>query len=170
MQDLDFDELDRAVNSLNMKTPVSDNSAANSNPNPIPSPSVPFVNQPSTSIPTIPQIERPSTGRFMDVVHPSSNMRANTVVPERPITPVPVIPVVRAPIARPVVNNPQPVITPDLDVEKISKEINRTLNQTPESPFCQIQKLINDHWVLFRLNQQQLLMNKLSNRPMKDQL
>ncbi len=77
MTDIDFDELDRAVNSL-----------VNPDAKPIPSaiPSVSAVAPTSASSPVAvnpaPLAERRSSGRFMDVVHPSSDMRSS--VPDRP--------------------------------------------------------------------------------------
>ena len=132
MQDLDFEELDRAVNSLNMnKTNPSNPSAATSV---VPTPSMPVISQ--TPVSVTPPIERPTTGRFMDVVHPSSNMRSNTpVIPERPNPQI-----IQTPVLKPVLNTPQPVKPKDLDLEKINSDINRTLNQQPannvaDSPF-----------------------------------
>ena len=77
MTDIDFDELDRAVNSL-----------VNPDTNPVKSaaPSAPAVVPTSASPPVAanpaPLAERRSSGRFMDVVHPSSDMRSS--VPDRP--------------------------------------------------------------------------------------
>ena len=70
MQDIDFDEIDRAVSSVTTPTPkVADaageqvvvNTPAPVAPTPSPAPAVPAA--------------RRSSGRFMDVVHPSSDMR-----------------------------------------------------------------------------------------------
>jgi len=72
MQDIDFDELDRAVNSVSNPTPPSIPES--------PSVSVP-VSQPKPALSSIPAARR-SSGRFMDVVHPSSDMRGASV-PER---------------------------------------------------------------------------------------
>jgi hypothetical protein len=78
MKDLDFDELDRAVNSViggAKKTPV------------VPSSEVSVTVTPAASTeqtqPSQPLAAKRSTGRFMDVVHPSSDMRP-TSVPPRP--------------------------------------------------------------------------------------
>lgn len=79
MKDLDFDEIDRAVSSAmggstTTDTPASDNNVtvASKSVNPQPTPSVPKTPQ-------------PSRGQFMDVVHPSSDMKKpHLVVPERP--------------------------------------------------------------------------------------
>lgn len=72
MQDIDFDELDRAVNSVSNPTPPSIPDT--------PSVSVP-VSQPKPTVSSTPAARR-SSGRFMDVVHPSSDMRGASV-PER---------------------------------------------------------------------------------------
>lgn len=89
MTDLDFDELDRAVNSLiggpvattpNVGvTPVVPTEPVVVNPTPIPSA--------QSLTPTQPLAARRSSGRFMDVVHPSSDMRS-TVASIATVTPV----------------------------------------------------------------------------------
>lgn len=61
MKDLDFDEIDRAVNSLTTKSTPADETVA-------PPPA------------TQPLATRRSSGRFMDVVHPSSDMRTKPVL------------------------------------------------------------------------------------------
>lgn len=113
MKDLDFDELDRAVNSLITSAPGSSSSGVNST---APLGQQPIDGQPVTSV-TIPPssalaIEKPSTGRFMDVVHPSSDMRTSPslVMPERTsvqtiATPTPTVSPIPAPA-------PAPVLTP----------------------------------------------------------
>ncbi|MDB5167228.1 MAG: hypothetical protein JWN26_373 [Candidatus Saccharibacteria bacterium] len=74
MKDIDFDELDRAVNSLinpdAVSTPSATTPATITEPAPVP-------------LITPPLAERRSTGRFMDVVHPSSDMRGS--VASRPV-------------------------------------------------------------------------------------
>ncbi|HEU4831033.1 MAG TPA: hypothetical protein VFS65_02590 [Candidatus Saccharimonadales bacterium] len=82
MTDIDFDELDRAVNSLTAKTPSDDNSSvgeASSAPQtpPAPTPPSPPVN-PSAP----PLAARRSPGRFMDMVRPTS-ARPESAAPER---------------------------------------------------------------------------------------
>ncbi len=88
MKDFDFDEIDRAVNSASAGTSLASDevkpinqSANESNPNPaVPTP---------TSTPAL--AGRRSSGQFMDVVHPSSNMRKPPFkMPERVPTPNPV--------------------------------------------------------------------------------
>lgn len=80
MKDIDFDELDRAVNSLinpdGTATPADSNSS---------SASIPVVSLETPASPTPPLAERRSSGRFMDVVHPSSDMRGS--VAPRPTQP-----------------------------------------------------------------------------------
>ena len=81
MKDIDFDELDRAVNSLINPdgTPtVADNSSLST--------TVPVVSNEAVATPTSPLAERRSSGRFMDVVHPSSDMRGS--VAPRPMQPI----------------------------------------------------------------------------------
>lgn len=63
MNDIDFDELDRAVSSVTDSTPTPEPAT----PNSLPSPAA-----------------RRSSGRFMDVVHPSSDMRTASPQP-RPV-------------------------------------------------------------------------------------
>ena len=103
MQDIDFDELDRAVNSL---INPADSPAAQSVPVPQERPVMPepvAASAPAQSEPrvvaedrniqpvvTMPS-QRPSTGRFMDVVHPSSDMR--TASQGRSMTPRPAQPI-----------------------------------------------------------------------------
>lgn len=97
MKDLDFDELDRAVNSLvggvpatpapdatppvPATTPVATNPTLSATPEPT---------LPPSTVPTVPADQalaaRRNSGRFMDVVHPSSDMRSNT--PVAAITPI----------------------------------------------------------------------------------
>lgn len=64
MQDIDFEELDRAVNSVSAPPPPTTPAPAPVSPTPA---------------------ARRSSGRFMDVVHPSSDMRSSSPVPERSV-------------------------------------------------------------------------------------
>jgi hypothetical protein len=79
MQDIDFDEIDRAVSSVtNNDTEVS------TPPVSAPAPTTPVVETPTVSSETTPSpAARRSTGRFMDVVHPSSDMRPNSDAREK---------------------------------------------------------------------------------------
>lgn len=88
MNDIDFDELDRAVNSLaNQSDGKAPGPAPSSTPQPAPvtaEPAMPSqVSEPSTPAPASSSAPRPDTGRFMDVVHPSSDMRSSINVPPR---------------------------------------------------------------------------------------
>ena len=105
MTDIDFDELDRAVNSLMQQhkesNPESEdqssqqvtgqllgsvNAVENNSPAPSPKPNLTMQNNSSSATPpasntqtpvqSVPAIKR-SSGRFMDVVHPSSDMINN---------------------------------------------------------------------------------------------
>ncbi len=68
MQDIDFDELDRAVNSVSAPSaPTVEPSVSDSIP----------VSVQTTSPASTPAVRR-SSGRFMDVVHPSSDMRSGS--------------------------------------------------------------------------------------------
>lgn len=71
MQDIDFDEIDRAVSSI---TSTNAEGGATDTPSVAPTPAT--VDSPAV---------RRSSGRFMDVVHPSSDMRPP--VPPRPAAP-----------------------------------------------------------------------------------
>lgn len=171
MKDLDFDELDKAVNSLIASTPGgsgSDNSASASQPpvQPLPANPTPMQNS-ANSLPTIPisnpvnPVDRPSTGRFMDVVHPSSDMRTSLVMPERnsskmmpnPISQPPMPAVINEsslnnPVEPVMANQPNDLTNPDIstdkdeddDINQIGNDIAKSLGQTtndeaPESPF-----------------------------------
>ncbi|MBC7565001.1 hypothetical protein H7100_02085 [Candidatus Saccharibacteria bacterium] len=91
MQDIDFDEIDRAVNSVtsgDVQTTVSahtapdlSNEPAASVPNPvaIETPTIPEAEAPAIATPA----SRRSSGRFMDVVHPSSDMRPSASTSSR---------------------------------------------------------------------------------------
>jgi len=139
MQDLDFEELDKAVNSLMPKVASdADTNQVVTNPAPIQQP----VATPVAA--NINPIERPNTGRFMDVVHPSSDMRSTLNLPQRPSMTVAPAP---APIAvpRPAPTQTQPVIqpqsqpvinTPNPNVSNWAGLSNYSAgNEIPDSPF-----------------------------------
>ena len=163
MKDLDFDEIDRAVNSLVTKKPNNI-----SQPVPAPSSDSDLNNQvPAVIPPVLPPLSmRRTSGRFMDVVHPSSNMRPSILTEARPAkveTPVPQIkpkpPVSELPTTDSSFEKsdskdwPDPidfheskqqvpqknVDTEDDDIDKISNEITKSLSKMPEesleSPF-----------------------------------
>jgi hypothetical protein len=140
MQDLDFEELDKAVNSLMPQS--ASNTDANQvtvNPAPIQQPVVTPVAA------NINPIERPTTGRFMDVVHPSSDMRSTLNLPQRPSTVIaPVVVPAAVPRPNPVPNQPvtqqsqsQPVInTPVSNTSNWAGLPNYPANsEVPDSPF-----------------------------------
>lgn len=77
MQDIDFDELDRAVNSVIKPEADKGSVPVTTKDSDDRSVSVPERSAPSPAT-------RRSSGRFMDVVHPSSDMRPSASVPERP--------------------------------------------------------------------------------------
>lgn len=116
MNDIDFDELDRAVSSTLTPAPepASDPVAA--------APSVPVA---ASATPTSPAARR--GGRFMDVVHPSSDMRGPAAVAPRP-TATPVVPTA-APASTPaaaitpapVTDWPDPIESPFLPDTKVEK-------------------------------------------------
>ncbi len=94
MTDIDFDELDKAVNSMiaNSSNRTVDNANSNSLPssdNQQPdSPYQPPVTQPAAPTSQIPRppsrplVNNPRTGRFMDVVPPTVNTRVNVAAPD----------------------------------------------------------------------------------------
>jgi hypothetical protein len=91
MKDFDFDEIDRAVSTaIGGPTPVNETPAPADNAVPVtvkpsPAPVSPApAPSPSTNSSEPSPAARRSNGRFMDVVHPSSNMRPT----ERPAKPV----------------------------------------------------------------------------------
>lgn len=101
MSDIDFDELDRAVSSVLGVSPQDLQPAPVSTPTPIqsatvtPSPVVPVTVTPTPAPvqPVRPVIAtpRPTTGRFMDVVHPSSDMRTAPQTPQIETQDIPVV-------------------------------------------------------------------------------
>ncbi len=155
VKDIDFEELDRAVNSaiaqrqsmgVSNPTQVSSVSADNSISEPVPAPVVVSSPVPSSdasiNLATRQTIARPATGRFMDMVHSSANMRVS--VPER----VPSRPAINSAIPQQNISlnsNPvKPVVQQsynnlDSDIDKLSDEVNKTINisanDTPSSPF-----------------------------------
>ena len=169
MKDLDFDELDRAVNSLITSTPASTNNVdtpkettldlGNGSYNQIPA-TPPTISQPIAPVPTFdplsPAVERPSTGRFMDVVHPSSNMRPNLVMPERnlnlnqtpdlkPIAvpysaPISIVPPTVSSMPTPMSNNwanpsqPTNEADEDDDIDQIGNDITSAMEQNANVP------------------------------------
>lgn len=93
MQDIDFEELDRAVNSVLGGAPVSRNTNDDVQNNET------VVEIPTTKENTLPGVQtvqeaptspaaRRSSGRFMDFVHSSSDMRANTSAPVASTEPI----------------------------------------------------------------------------------
>ncbi len=104
MTDFDFDELDKAVNTVlgGPDTPV-DQAAS---PAPTPEPQISRYEAPQAATPaprpqSAPAVRR-SGGRFMDVVHPSSDMRTRNETPaEAPASPVNAPAIVNQPPAKP---------------------------------------------------------------------
>jgi hypothetical protein len=86
MTDLDFDELDKAVNNIMEGGKPEPSSVTPSAEPDVTSASSPRVATPPPSLPSRPPASR-RTGRFMDVVHPSSNMKpAAAVVPSSSVS------------------------------------------------------------------------------------
>lgn len=107
MNDIDFDELDRAVSSTLTPAPASE---------PVPAPSTPPV---VTTAPVSPAARR--GGRFMDVVHPSSDMKTASSVPARPVVAPVVSEPAPAPAPTPVNDWPDPIESPFLADTKVEK-------------------------------------------------
>lgn len=142
-KEFDFDELDKAVNSL-----MKDTEPAPEAPAPVATPGAPVVELPapapvvepvapvaSVSAPAeavapspSPAVSKP-TGRFMDVVHPSSDMRTpSQSVPREGVPVAPIAP------ATPEINSPAPV--PSISTEPEPALDSVTLPPAPlASPF-----------------------------------
>jgi hypothetical protein len=151
MKDIDFDEIDRAVNSV-----APDNSDENDKTedttvqSDTPEPSKPTPQ-------TTPALAgRRSSGQFMDVVHPSSNMRRAPI--NMPMRPAPNQNITPETPPEPPVEEPKPIEaelpTPtipndgwgnpksedeDADIDKISEDITNELDhksdELPDTPF-----------------------------------
>lgn len=139
MQDLDFDELDKAVNSL---MPAKPSNSVASVVTPELQPTVPTVVAAPVikPLPAVRSVDRPATGRFMDVVHPSSDMRTSISIPTRSLPPSTVQnPVVNPTPVKPVIDVPQP------QAEKVENWAGLPNYQppasAPESPFLPMTKV-----------------------------
>lgn len=161
MKDIDFDEIDRAVNSAGSdKSNINDNSKDNPAQTNVPESSE-TVAETAQNPPTL--AGRRSSGQFMDVVHPSSNMRrAPFKMPERPLdqNTKPTKPSPDNTVSTHIVESPQPVETEstlptptipnsgwgeqknendDADIDKISDDITNELqhksDELPDTPF-----------------------------------
>lgn len=73
MKDIDFDELDRAVHSATNGGNSKSDDNTRSEPAPVDNESITPASSPVR--PPVSLATRRSSGRFMDVVHPSSDMR-----------------------------------------------------------------------------------------------
>ena len=150
MKDLDFDEIDRAVNSV-----ISNGSNNDSNPVSQSITEMPETVQPepqpvvTAGVPR-PLVARRSSGQFMDVVHPSSDMRRPIAIPERPSQTVPpnepklaevfqAQPSVDTEPTMPAVVESEAMPYEDADIDKLSSDIDVVLGKTTdaslESPF-----------------------------------
>ena len=131
--DFDFDELDKAVNSALGGTSSDDSnvqaseSAPKSDDASVPAPKPAEEPAKEASPPATPPAVRRSGGRFMDVVHPSSDMRANAPAS----VPVP-----------PVFNRSEPTPTPattptpkPVESKQDDDILGEDWNQPLESPF-----------------------------------
>jgi hypothetical protein len=152
MKDIDFDELDRAVNSLigpNSTSSAAKPAVVTATPAPV---SVPVVPAPAGPLPTLnpadqlhaapvapPLAQRRSSGRFMDVVHPSSDMRTSPVPPRPTVhTEMTITPPSSATLApEPAMEPKEPVVvSPDLiDVPTPLTEEVEDAPSPLESPF-----------------------------------
>lgn len=138
MSDFDFDELDKAVNSLNQTTSNQiqnhengSNQVMSNNDRPIPS-----------------LATKRTPGPFMDVIHPSSNMmknpnqptrtngsvaNSNSIAQNNDVTIEPKL--VKEEPTSVNLETKTKVASNDDDINKISEDINKTLGLTTESPF-----------------------------------
>lgn len=123
MSDIDFDELDRAVNGALGGKPVQREQSPTPQPE-SPSPSPVVERTRIDSAPTPPVLDRPSlsapaarraSGRFMDIMHPSSDMRTPTS-------------------QAPVINKPEPTHFTEV-VKPIENLDTPAWNEPLESPF-----------------------------------
>jgi hypothetical protein len=151
MKDIDFDEIDRAVNSVGSDK-ANDKPADTTVQSDAPDTSKP-VSQPPQTTPAL--AGRRSSGQFMDVVHPSSNMRRAPIqMPARPMNQntspqAPAEPPIEEP--KPTVSElPTPTIpnngwgdskneNDDADIDKINEDITNELehksDELPDTPF-----------------------------------
>lgn len=138
MSDIDFDELDRAVNGALGNAPASDPAHSESEPTqepvidipePAETPEIKHVER-TVMDPTTPEKKAPapsapatrrSSGRFMDMVHPSSDMRPGTgeIPKEVKPQPAPVVEPISQPSEASKWNEPlESPFLPDAKVEK----------------------------------------------------
>lgn len=146
MSDLDFDELDRAVNSLISKAPTTDTTVKNDDKQDDDDEQLI-----TSDIDVEEKVERPvlkslagqrSSGRFMDVIHPSSDMRNTTTKPESTTpfslsaTPKPPIQIPK-PVSKPIIDDltDKKSVEPDSEIEDIFKETKLPSASALESPF-----------------------------------
>lgn len=138
MSDIDFDELDKAVNNLMGKTQNQHDDSAVSASTPNIDPPVPVqsggeahqierVGLPDVQAGELPKMSerpviaprpKPSTGRFMDVVHPSADMRSAAAMTAQ----------------RPTQSVTMPALTSPQNGSKIPDEITEEMPQTPFLP------------------------------------
>ena len=158
MSDFDFDEIDRAVNGVIGDEPTTVQ-ATQPVVSSIPEPtrSEPSAEKPELTSPVVRSAPaaRRSSGRFMDMVHSSSDMRTRAtpaVVPSEPQTPVATIPPVAAPISIPVpdFNNDlaataddwqKPIESPFLPDTKVEK---RPLGGEPIASSMKLEDLLDE--------------------------
>lgn len=114
MKDLDYDELDKAVNSL-----IGGNSSNSNTNNQSRHDDVKKTTTSQSTVRTLassasPLVAKRSTGQFMDVVHPSSNMRPSLplIMPERKIGPKTVASMPAKLVDNPVIKSASAMPTP----------------------------------------------------------
>jgi hypothetical protein len=116
MNDIDFDELDRAVSSVLTPTPTPTPVEAAAVDTPVPA-----APEPSITTKDLPVAPRRG-GRFMDVVHPSSDMRGAVKTPSRPAAnPVVADPPAESDAPKPVSDWPDPIDSPFLAGAQVEK-------------------------------------------------
>lgn len=159
MSDIDFDELDRAVNSLisgapNINAtpvatvpanPISVTSTPVTAPVPTPVPFAPnsataTASTPAPALATAPQslAGQRSSGRFMDVIHPSSDMRtaSGTAEPAKPTVQAPTFRPISTTLSSQPVSASNPVTMPKIELIQTEKpQDDEGAISSQESPF-----------------------------------
>lgn len=155
MSDIDFEELDRAVNGLLGGVPAQNTSMPTPSASPVQAPvaAAPVVETPAvierverttlSSVASSPTQAAPaarrSSGRFMDMVHPSSDMRSSTPTGSpapRPTVVAPAQPIIESPQIPQVTEAPawnEPLESPFLPDTKVEKRPLGGVTITPDT-------------------------------------
>lgn len=140
MNEIDFEELDRAVNSLNTQSQPTPDSTPVPTPQAVSADTAIPVASPAVTVPVAatpaPVAPRPATGRFMDMVHPSADMRT-AVVPRPTPMATPITQSNESPQSNsiPAPEVPSSPFLPDAQVEK--RPLGAFATYTPSSSIDQ---------------------------------